>query len=76
MPSTRTDNQEELMQTEFEYNLEEYIDEYGVLAVLKAIVGVCTDKADHLIVNWQDAVQAKVWTCLAAKLDRIACEGL
>jgi len=41
--------------------LEAFVDEHGMYAVLQTLSDICHGKADHLRSNWQDEDGAKVW---------------
>ena len=41
--------------------LEQMIDKHGLLHVLTALDLICTEKVEHIKVNWQDPVTAKPW---------------
>lgn len=41
--------------------LEQMIDKHGLLAVVTALDLICSEKADHIEVNWQDKITAKPW---------------
>ena len=48
--------------------LEELIDKHGILHVLTGLECVCTEKADHIRVNWQDKELARRWDRVARKI--------
>jgi hypothetical protein len=50
--------------------LEKLVDAYGVAEVLSGLSKVCSDKAEHAAVNWQDTPLAKNWMRLSSRLDR------
>ena len=52
--------------------LEALIDRHGLPAVLNAIAQICSDKAEHIAVNWQDATTAKVWVNHMMCVDNLA----
>jgi hypothetical protein len=52
--------------------LEGFVDGYGVAEVLSGLSKVCSDKAEHAAVNWQDTPLAKNWIKLSTKLDRVS----
>lgn len=54
--------------------LESLVDRHGLTAVLVALSNVCTDKAEHLLHNWQDPTSAKHWDRDAAKIAMAACD--
>ena len=41
--------------------LEDYIDRVGVASILSELAGIAEAKGEHLRVNWQDGITAKVW---------------
>jgi hypothetical protein len=51
--------------------LETLLDKHGLLAIATALEGLCSDKAEHLRVNWQDRSSAKVWDRAAKHLDTL-----
>jgi hypothetical protein len=51
--------------------LEELIDKHGLQHVLVGLELVCSEKAEHIRMNWQDQITAKPWdaaakVCIAA----------
>ena len=52
--------------------LEALIDLHGLPAVLNAIAQICSDKAEHIAVNWQDTATAKVWVNHMMRIDNLA----
>ena len=40
-------------------DLEEIIDSTSLSAVITAIANICTEKCDHILVNWQDKELAR-----------------
>jgi hypothetical protein len=57
-------------QEEFDLQIEEMIDVYGLYKVVEAIERTCHAKSEHLASNWQDHVAAKNWTKAATVFDR------
>jgi hypothetical protein len=56
-----------------EIQLEQVLDKMPSLAsVVRALVAVCRDKADHLRTNWQDEGTARTWEKDADKLQAVA----
>jgi hypothetical protein len=49
-----------------------FVDNFGIAEILSGLSKICSDKAEHAAVNWQDTSLAKNWMQLSAKLDRIA----
>jgi hypothetical protein len=49
--------------------LEAFIDKYGIVEVLSGISFICSEKAEHVSVNWQDAALGKHWMGLSSKVD-------
>jgi hypothetical protein len=50
--------------------LEKLVDAFGVAEVLSGLSKICSDKAEHAAVNWQDTPLAKNWMRLSSRLDR------
>jgi hypothetical protein len=49
--------------------LEFFIDKYGIVEVLSGISYICSEKAEHVAVNWQDTALGKQWIGLSAQVD-------
>lgn len=52
--------------------LESMVDKVGLANVLYALENICHGKAEHLLVNWQDAPTAKGWTREATRMRKCA----
>lgn len=52
--------------------LESLIDTHNLTSVVQALAYVCSDKADHLRENWQDATAARHWEKASVELDTLA----
>jgi hypothetical protein len=52
--------------------LERLVDAFGIAEVLSGLSKVCSDKAEHVAVEWQDTPLAKNWMKLSTKLDRVS----
>lgn len=52
--------------------LEQLIDKHGLTHIVTGLSLVCGEKAEHLRVNWQDKVSAKVWDADSRTLDKAA----
>jgi hypothetical protein len=52
--------------------LERLVDAFGIAEVLSGLSKVCSDKAEHAAVNWQDTPLAKNWMKLSTKLDLVS----
>jgi hypothetical protein len=52
--------------------LERLIDATSLLDVLTGLSLVCSEKADHIRSNWQDAVTARPWRTASNRLEQIA----
>jgi hypothetical protein len=57
-------------------HLETIVDDRGLLDMLIALECMCSEKADHLRVNWQDKSAAKEWDKMAVLIRKVAdkCE--
>jgi hypothetical protein len=57
-------------------HLEAIVDDRGLLDMLIALECMCSEKADHLRVNWQDKSTAKEWDRMAKLIRGVAdkCE--
>jgi len=51
--------------------LEAFVDSYGIAGVLTALSWICSEKAEHCAVNWQDVNLAKRWMSNSKDIDRI-----
>jgi hypothetical protein len=51
--------------SDYQDQLEELIDRYGIADVLHCLMRICDAKAEHVASNWQDASLAKRWAKLA-----------
>lgn len=58
--------------TEFEHELESWIDAHGLVYVTTLLETICSEKAEHLRSNWQDANSAKSWDRDSKKLAAIS----
>jgi hypothetical protein len=54
--------------------LERLIDRHGLVEVTVGLELVCSEKAEHLRVNWQDAKSAKPWESAARRFIKLARE--
>lgn len=63
------------MKTEMASQLESFVDEFGVQAVLRALEEISFAKAEHLRSNWQDAGAAQAWERVAKVLDKAAAHN-
>lgn len=54
--------------------LEAYIDRYGIVEVLEGISFICSEKAEHVSVNWQDTQLGKHWMKLSTLCDAAAAK--
>lgn len=52
--------------------LEAMIDRHGLTHVVVGLSLICSDKAEHIRLNWQDRTTAKMWDADARTLDRAA----
>jgi hypothetical protein len=52
--------------------LETLLDKHGLMDVLIALECLCTDKADHIRINWQDNSLAREWDKYAKLLQTLA----
>jgi hypothetical protein len=52
--------------------LEMLVDKYGLNVVLEMLADVLGEKAEHVAVNWQDTVTAKLWDRTARQVQRLA----
>ena len=50
--------------------LERMIDSYGLETVLRDIARICSEKAEHVAVNWQDTTLAKAWEYNSMLIER------
>lgn len=55
---------------ELDRAIEAHVDATSINRVLESLMRVCSGKAEHLAVNWQDAHAAKEWERLAQRLER------
>lgn len=55
--------------------LESFVDEFGTLAVLRALEQISYAKAEHLRTSWQDAGAAQAWARAAKVLDKAAAHN-
>ena len=60
------------MKQDITIDLEEMIDRHGLTHVVIGLSLVCSEKAEHLRVNWQDRTSAKVWDADAKTLEKAA----
>lgn len=54
--------------------LEPLVDASSVSDVVLALARVCNEKAEHVLVNWQDKTTAKAWDGAARVLDRASAK--
>lgn len=66
-PNQREQTMQELDRADVRF-LETIIDQNGLKPVLLAISDICSDKAEHVKVNWQDEMLANAWTATARRL--------
>lgn len=52
--------------------LEAMIDRHGLHHVLTGLVLICHEKAEHILVNWQDKSLAKTWGDAANAIKAVA----
>lgn len=52
------------------YVLEAMIDRYGLAEVLSGISFICSEKAEHVAVNWQDTTMGKQWMKFSELVDQ------
>lgn len=50
--------------------LEAMIDRDGLEAVIDRLAGICREKEEHVLSNWQDNRLARQWTKRAVLLDK------
>lgn len=55
-----------------EVSLEKLLDATSVPHVLGLLSQICTEKAEHLRVNWDDKPQADAWEKAAVQLDKMS----
>lgn len=52
--------------------LEQLIDQHGLVRVMEIIAGICYEKAIHVETNWQDKVLAGEWESNGNAIDSLA----
>lgn len=52
--------------------IETLIDHHGLLHVLTALECICSEKAEHIRVNWQDCKAARSWDKASGLIRRTA----
>jgi hypothetical protein len=60
------------MKEDITETLEQMIDAHGLTHVVTGLSLVCSEKAEHLRVNWQDRTSAKAWDADAKTLEKAA----
>jgi hypothetical protein len=55
--------------------LEDLVDFFTLRAVLRMLSEICSEKAEHLQVNWQDNTTAKNWESASKLLDEAATKA-
>lgn len=55
--------------------LEAILDQTDMSSLLLALGRVANEKGEHLRINWQDNITAKVWDRMATKLDKLATDS-
>lgn len=53
-------------------DLEAIVDRTSLSAVLESLAYVCSEKAEHLLTNWQDETSADAWERCITPLDDLA----
>lgn len=56
------------LNTQERETLEGLIDATSVVAVMQALSEICSEKADHVRTNWQDAKLARMWDTAAGQI--------
>jgi hypothetical protein len=51
-------------------DLEAMVDKHGLTHVLVGLSLVCSEKAEHIRINWQDKALAKDWDADAKTIDK------
>jgi hypothetical protein len=52
--------------------LEPILDRSTLSDVVFALARLCNEKAEHLLINWQDDASAKAWDKAAGRIDKLA----
>lgn len=60
------------MQDDFEFKVEEMIDNVGLSEMLRVVSRICDGKADHLRSNWQDDKAAVLYGRWARQIEQMA----
>lgn len=59
--------------------IEQAVDEFGLKRVVDALAGICYDKAEHVLNNWQDRPLAGWWSrrgvVISKAADKIGMEN-
>lgn len=56
-------------------NTELAIDKMGIESFLELVETICSEKAEHIATNWQDAGLARCWTKVAGSIHLAAIAG-
>jgi methionine synthase I (cobalamin-dependent) len=54
--------------------LERMVDAYSMQSVVEALSRICSDKSEHIAVNWQDTASAMGWMAQARHLDQLVAK--
>ena len=54
--------------------VEELVDDTDLASVLLAMARMCNEKAEHLSIDCQDKLTARVWGRAAGKLDKLSAD--
>ncbi len=55
-----------------EMDVEQYIDEHGMVHMLTMLINICHEKAEHVQSTWQDREMASAWRGGAKRLGKAA----
>ena len=55
--------------------LEALVDEYTLAEVLDALSSVCSEKANHLMCNWQDHAGSRMWDKLGTLILKVGTKA-
>jgi hypothetical protein len=64
-------NHADQMDTQAVDQLESLIDKFGIHAVADCMIDICSAKAEHLQVNWQDEKSANRWRRRASMFTKL-----
>jgi hypothetical protein len=56
-------------------DLEQMIDKHGLHHVLTALECICSEKAQHIRLNWQDRKTARPWDTFGKRFGKLAREA-